>query len=155
MGNTLTIIVTAVIVAGIVWWVTRKWWVAVIPLIAIALQSSVFVTATWLTDRQRPTVEKLDPAPPTSSYPSGHEGATTALYMTVILLATRIRNPVLRWLIIVVAAAMPAIVAFARVYRGMHHVTDVSVGIINGTVCGLLAWGYLRRDPTATKPPAR
>jgi membrane-associated phospholipid phosphatase len=27
----------------------------------------------------------------------------------------------------------------------MHHLTDVLVGFLNGIVCAILAWGYLRR----------
>ncbi|HQV92774.1 MAG TPA: phosphatase PAP2 family protein, partial [Phycicoccus sp.] len=33
----------------------------------------------------------------------------------------------------------------ARLYRGMHHISDVTVGMINGIVSALLAWHYLRR----------
>jgi PAP2 superfamily len=38
-------------------------------------------------------------------------------------------------------------VSYARLYRGAHHVSDVAWGIINGVVCALLAWNYLRREP--------
>ena len=62
-----------------------QWWVAVIPAIAIALQATIFVIATAIIGRPRPEVPKLDPAPPTSSYPSGHVGASTALYLSLAL----------------------------------------------------------------------
>ena len=34
----------------------------------------------------------------------------------------------------------------AVLHSDRHHVTDVLVGMVNGLVCALLAWGYLRRD---------
>jgi undecaprenyl-diphosphatase len=36
-------------------------------------------------------------------------------------------------------------VAYARLYRGMHHLSDVLVGFLNGIVRAVLAWNYLRR----------
>jgi membrane-associated phospholipid phosphatase len=31
----------------------------------------------------------------------------------------------------------------------MHHVSDVSVAIVNGLIAALLAWGWLRRSPSS------
>lgn len=156
IGNTEVIIATCVLVVVVLWWRTRQWWLAVVPAIAIWVQASVFVLATAVVGRDRPDVEHLDPAPPTSSYPSGHVGASTALYLTFALLAQRIRRPWLRWVVTAVCLLVPLLVGYARLYRGMHHVTDVLVGYLNGIVCAGLAWGYLRRDggPTATSDEA-
>ncbi len=152
VGNTEYVIAVCVIVALIVLWRTKEWWYAVVPVIAISIQATVFVLATLVIDRDRPQVEKLDPAPPTSSYPSGHQGASTALYLTFALMAaSRIRNGALRALVVVVCIVLPCLVMYARLYRGMHHVTDVSVGAINGIVSALLAWGYLRRGDSRTR----
>lgn len=150
IGNTPSIIATAFVAGLIILIVTRKWWLAVMPLIAISVQSSIFVLATWVTDRPRPYVEdhsiaKLDPAPPTSSYPSGHEAATTALYLTLLFFCLRIRNPALRGITVVLACLPPFLVGFARTYRGMHHFSDVVVGFVLGIVCAVLTWQWLRR----------
>jgi undecaprenyl-diphosphatase len=144
-GDTPKVEVLAAVVAVVVLVVTRKWWVAVVPLIAIALQATVFVVATHVTGRHRPLVPHLDHGPETSSYPSGHVGAAAAIYATVVLLGLRITRPVLRWPVVVVAVVVPLLVAFSRVYRGMHHVTDVGVGLLVGAAAALLAWGWLRR----------
>jgi membrane-associated phospholipid phosphatase len=37
-------------------------------------------------------------------------------------------------------------VATARLYRGMHRVSDVVVAIVNGSIAALLAWCWLRRS---------
>jgi undecaprenyl-diphosphatase len=90
-------------------------------------------------------VSHLDPAPPTSSYPSGHVGAATALYVSFALLAQSIERPVLRRLVTAVFLLIPVLVAYARLYRGMHHLSDILIGALNGLACALLAWAYLRR----------
>jgi membrane-associated phospholipid phosphatase len=151
IGNTEIVIGVCVVVVALVWWRTKQWWYAIVPAVAIAAQASVFVAATTLTDRKRPTVEHLDPAPPTSSYPSGHMGASTALYLTFALMAQRIETAWLRRLVTVVCAVVPLLVGYARLYRGMHHLVDILVGLVNGVVCALLAWNYLRRRTTGDR----
>ena len=145
IGNTEIVIGVCVIAVALIWWRTKQWWYAVVPAIAIALQASVFVAATAIADRPRPTVQHLDPAPPTSSYPSGHMGASTALYLTFALMAQRIETAWLRRLVTAVCVIIPLLVGYARLYRGMHHLLDILVGMVNGIVCALLAWNYLRR----------
>ena len=149
IGNTEYVIAVCLVVVAIVWWRTKQWWFAVVPLAAIGLQATIFVVAAWVVGRERPDVKLLDPAPPTSSYPSGHVGASTALYVTFALMATRIRNVVVRRLVIALCIVAPLLVGYARLYRGAHHPTDVLWGVINGVVCALLAWNYLRREPAA------
>lgn len=152
-GNTEIVIGVTLMAIALAWWRTRAWWYAVVPGIAVSVQATVFVLATWVTGRERPDVEQLDPAPPTSSYPSGHAGASTALCLTLLLMGHRIRTPWLRTLVTVVCGIVPLLVTFARFYRGMHHLSDCVVGVANGIACAALAWGYLRRAdrvPTTT-----
>lgn len=152
-GATVSIIGVCLIVVALVWWRTRQWWYAVIPLIAISAQALVFFFTTLLIDRERPDVEKLDESPPTSSFPSGHTGAATGLYFTFALMALRIRRPALRAVVVTVCLLVPFLVATARLYRGMHHLSDLVVAIVNGLVACLLAWHWLRRDPDARNEP--
>ncbi|MBZ5741002.1 phosphatase PAP2 family protein [Nocardioides mangrovi] len=146
-GATVSIIGVCVVVVAVVWWRTRQWWFAVIPLIAISAQALVFFFTTLLIDRERPHVEKLDDSPPTSSFPSGHTGAATGLYFTLALMALRIRQPALRAVVVTVCLLIPFCVGTARLYRGMHHVSDVVVAMVNGALACLLAWNWLRRTP--------
>ena len=64
-------------------------------------------------------------------------------------MATRIENPVVRRVVITLCVIAPLSVAYARLYRGAHHVSDILVGLLNGAVCAVLAWLYLRRDPSS------
>ena len=144
VGNTEYVIAVCVLVSAILLWRTRDLLFSVVPVIAISLQATIFVLATLVVGRPRPRVPHLDPAPPTSSYPSGHVGASTALYLALALLAARIERTWLRVLTTVVCLALPLLVTYARLYRGMHHVSDVAVGMLNGIACALLAWGWWR-----------
>ncbi len=145
VGNTEIIIGVCAVVVAILWWRTRRWWFAVIPAIAISLQATIFVTVSAVIGRSRPDVSHLDPAPPTSSYPSGHVGASVALYTSLAIMATTIERTWLRRTVIGVCSVIPILVAYARLYRGMHHLSDVIVGAINGLVCAALAAGCLVR----------
>lgn len=147
IGNTEFIIGGCVLAIGLFWWRTREWWVAIIPGIAVAVQAAVFMLSALVVGRERPDVEHLDEAPPTSGFPSGHTGASVAFYLSVALLARRIRNRWLRYVVTTLCVAVPVLVAYARLYRGMHHPTDVGVGAVNGLVCVVLGWRYLSRRP--------
>jgi membrane-associated phospholipid phosphatase len=93
----------------------------------------------------RPSREHLDPAPPTSSFPSGHTGAATALYVGIAtVVAWRVRHKLLRVLLVALFVAVPILVAVSRLYRGMHHPTDVVFGALNGLACLAVAV-YARR----------
>jgi len=146
VGNTEIVLGVCVLMVALIWWRTRQWWVAVLPAIAVAVQASVFVLAAAVSGRARPDVAHLDPAPPTSSYPSGHVGASTALYFTLAAVAQRIQNASLRRIVTLGCLVLPLLVAYARLYRGMHHLSDVIVGFLNGLASALIAWGYLRRS---------
>ena len=152
VGQTEVIIAACVTAIAALWWRTRRWWFSVVPGIAVSLQAMVFVTAAAVVGRERPDAEQLDVSPPTSSFPSGHVGASTAFYVTLALLSRRIRRPALRWLATTACLLVPALVAYSRLYRGMHHPTDVAVGAVNGLTCAWLAWRYLRRDDRGGAP---
>ena len=159
-GQTQYAIAVCVLVVAVFWWRTRQWWLAVVPSIALGLQAVLFFTSSLLVGRERPEVGLLDDSPPTTAFPSGHTSAAAALYVTLALLCQRITRPWLRWGLTVVCLLVPFAVATARLYRGMHHPTDVVVGLVNGVVCArarvaVPAPGRLARRPTAARPTPR
>jgi undecaprenyl-diphosphatase len=154
IGTTEFIIGACVLFVALFWWRTKQWWLALVPPQAIAVQAIVFMTSALVVGRERPDVEKLDDSPPTSSFPSGHTGASTAFYVVLAMLAQRIGNRALRIAVTVVCLLVPLAVGTARLYRGMHSLTDVTVGLLNGLVCAFLAWNYLRRDTSGASTKA-
>ena len=107
IGTTEFIIGACVLFVALFWWRTKQWWLALVPPQAIAVQAIVFMTAALVVGRERPDVEKLDDSPPTSTYPSGHTGASTAFYVVLAMLAQRIGNRVLRVVVTVVCLLDP------------------------------------------------
>lgn len=143
-GNTEVVIGVCVVVVALVLWRTRDWRWSAVPAISIALQATIFLFATMAVGRQRPPAIPLDTSPPTSSYPSGHTGASTALYASLLLMAQQVERAWLRRTVTTVCALVPVLVGVARLYRGAHHLSDVLAGMLNGVACAALAYGWWR-----------
>jgi undecaprenyl-diphosphatase len=167
VGDTLTVIAIAVLV-GIALLIARRWASAMLLATALLAEVSVFVATTVLIPRDRPNVEQLDVSPPTSSYPSGHTAASTALWMSLaVIVGWNFRSTAARVAVWIVAFAVGPIVGFSRIYRGMHHPLDVAVGFGLGTACVAVAFLAVRawvgradheveapsRDETTTEEP--
>ncbi|MFF5703591.1 diacylglycerol kinase family protein [Streptomyces sp. NPDC012794] len=130
---------------------------AVFLAVAVAAQSAVFLLVTLAVERPRPDVPHLDAAPPTSSFPSGHVGASVALFGGLaVLVALRPRGdrPWVRRALVTALLLVPVLVAFSRVYRGMHHLSDGVGGLLNGA-CTLLVVAYALLLPAPPRPFAR
>jgi membrane-associated phospholipid phosphatase len=111
--------------------VFHRWREAMFVAGVVALEVAVFLVTTLVINRPRPLVTHLDVAPPTSSFPSGHTAAALALYGAVVLVARYhgVRWPV--WLLLMIPLAVGA----SRLYRGMHHPSDVIAGLLLATAC--------------------
>jgi membrane-associated phospholipid phosphatase len=111
----------------------KQWRVGVFLIFALGLESGAYRVTTLLVPRHRPEVHRLESLPVNASYPSGHTAAAIAVYCGLALLITsRISTLAPRIFIWAAAAAIPVYVAFARMYRGMHHPLDVFGGVVIG-----------------------
>lgn len=107
---------------------------------AIGAEAATYRVATSLIHRQRPNVPRLDQLPAEASYYSGHTAASVAVYVGLALLLTsRIRSVAARRACWIVAIAIPLLVGLSRMYRGMHHPTDVAAGTLVGIGAVLVA----------------
>ena len=128
----------------------RHWRVAAFILTAIAVEAATYRVATLAIQRERPRVPRLDHLPVDASYYSGHTAASVAVYCGVALLITSaVRNGAARCAVWFVAIAIPLLVALSRMYRGMHHPTDVTAGAIWGIGSILVAIMAARAAATA------
>jgi len=108
-----------------------RWLESMFLAVSLIGEVSIFVSTTLLVERHRPAVPRLDGAPPTSSFPSGHTAASVALYGGLALIAWHAaRSAWLRLAATALAVGMPIGVALARLYRGMHNPTDVLAGAL-------------------------
>lgn len=139
-------------------WRLRRWHEPLLVLACMAGELTIFMVSAAAVGRARPTIPHLDDDPPTSSFPSGHTSAAVALYGC---LAHLVGHPDLRpatthpganRVIDAVVAGLqagwwviPVLVGTSRVYRGMHHPSDVLVGAAaSGAWTGLVLRGGSR-----------
>jgi membrane-associated phospholipid phosphatase len=136
---------TILLVAGIsvaVLLIRRLWYEAAFVVIGLCIESSAFLVTALIVDRPRPTIEPLDPLPVTSSFPSGHAAAAIALYVGLaIVISSHTERRAIRVPVWIAAIVLPIWVGLSRVYRGMHHPTDVLASIVLGV--GALCFALL------------
>lgn len=158
LGNTAAIVGALVVVAGALRLALKRWNESIFLVVAVSGQALVFFCTQLLLTRQRPHVKRLDSSPPTSSYPSGHTGAATALFVgSAMLIIWYVRRRWVEILAVTVFLTVPLLVAYGRLYRGMHHPTDVLVAFLNGLACVAIAGVFVlgRRSWGADRPPLR
>jgi len=77
------------------------------------------------------------------SYPSGHSVSTSALYLTIAIIAGHyVQHPGARAAILLAVSAVLVMVGASRVYLGVHYATDVVSGISLGAAWALLLAGF-------------
>ncbi len=158
LSDTLVKVILVAIVGGAMVVVWRRWHDGVFLALAVILEATVFVTSSFIVDRDRPPVDQLDPPAPSGSFPSGHTAAAVAFYAGLfVVVCWHTRNRVVRAIFALIAVAAPLVVGVSRVWRGMHHPLDVIAGFLLGLaalyiVRGALAKGVAeidRQDPNA------
>ena len=115
-----------------------------IALVVIAAGSAALP---WLVKlivaRPRPTFEHLQQLS-SLSFPSEHTTQAAAIYLTIAILLSKGLNRGLRELVIVLALLIAVVVAWSRVYLGVHYPSDVAAGLILGWSWALLVFHWAR-----------
>jgi membrane-associated phospholipid phosphatase len=138
LASTPVIIAVTVLAAIVLRLTLKRWRESIFLCAAVCAQALVFFLATLVIDRPRPDVDHMDTSPPTSSFPSGHTSAAVALYLGLAVILYRVASRTwlkrAAWLLVLV----PVAVALSRLYRGMHHPSDVLASFLNGGICVLV-----------------
>ncbi len=133
--NTVPVVLGAALVVGFLS-LRKRFAEAAFLTLALVLEISVFLSVTFVVARPRPAVHRLNSTPSTSSFPSGHTAAATVLFVGIaLIIACCTRNHLARIASALLAVGIAAAVGFARVYRGLHHPTDVIIGFLFGLAC--------------------
>ena len=122
-------LVLAVVLAGSAW--RRPWLLARVGS-TILVAESVSGLLKDRIGRERPPLHDPEPAtlvalPHTSSFPSGHSTVAFACATVLALSVPRLRWPLY---------ALAALIAFSRVYVGVHYPFDVLAGAVLGVAIG-------------------
>lgn len=164
IGNTAAITAVALVFCPLAVALLRQLRPALFVALALIGQATIFVSTAKVTGRQRPDVPHLDGSLPTSSFPSGHIAATICLYVTIAIVVMTRTGRWWRWLALAAAVVLPCLVMVARLYRGMHHPTDVFGSVLLAALWIILLWWVVRPAggrvagddglPAAGRPPA-
>ena len=134
--GTGVVVMMVVAVAALFLWLTRHKHSAALLLVATSVG---IVINSFLKDvfhRDRPAIFDWGTEVFSSSFPSGHAMSAAIVYGTVAYLAARLqRTHVARTLTIGAALILILLIAFSRIYLGVHYPSDTLAGLLVG-----LAW---------------
>jgi membrane-associated phospholipid phosphatase len=160
LANTVTCIALLIVMVVVLRVWLGRWRESVVLFAALVGELAIFLAVSAIVNRPRPDVPQLDVAPPTSSFPSGHMGAAVAFYGCLAIIVMRQLRP--KWFaatITTVLCLLPIVVGVSRMYRGMHHPTDVLAGVVCGglwlaLVLTVLLPAQHRRAASLTRRPS-
>jgi undecaprenyl-diphosphatase len=108
------------LVLAILW---RRPWVLATTVAAVVASDLLATLLKLAIPRHRPRVHQLVPGPKDHSFPSGHSATAFAGATVLSFYAPRLRVPLF---------ALAALIAFSRVYVGVHWPLDVLAGALLG-----------------------
>ncbi|HET9848743.1 MAG TPA: phosphatase PAP2 family protein [Candidatus Dormibacteraeota bacterium] len=136
LGSSVFLIPLCIVVAGWLWRSHRTLRPAVNLALAIGGAAALYDLVKPLVGRMRPPAALQYGAPDTDfAFPSGHATQSASFYAMLVVVLTNWVWPHRRVLLSLVVALIVAIVAMARIYLGVHWLTDVLAGLALG-----LAW---------------
>jgi len=159
LHSTIAVSCYAGVVAAALAW-RRQWRHLATVFVCVAGGLTLNVLMKLAFHRARPVLD--DPLLTLTSYsfPSGHVAGSTLMYGLIVAWTfTRTRRPLVRAAVAVAAASAIAIVAFTRMYLGVHYLSDVAAAFAEGVAWLALCLGALAafwgRAPLAAGAAAR
>lgn len=151
LSDTVVKVVATTVLVAIMLYAWRRWHEAVFVTLTLMFEASAYSISAFIVDRPRPDVERLTMSSVDNSFPSGHVAAATVYLALAVVVFWHTRNIWLRALSTVVFAAVALLVAWARLYEGMHFLSDVVAGVILGLISIWIVYTIMGR-PRGTYP---
>ena len=156
LHSTIAVSCYAGVVAAALAW-RRQWRHVATVLVCVAGGLTLNVLMKLAFQRARPVFDEPLLTLTSYSFPSGHVAGSTLMYGLIVAWAfTRTRRPLVRAASAVAAAGAIALVAFTRMYLGVHYLSDVAAAFAEGVawlaLCLSALTAYWGRAPLP--PPA-
>jgi undecaprenyl-diphosphatase len=152
-SDTLTKVLLGVVLLPLFLWLFRRWHEYALIFAGLVLEVAVFGLSSSVVGRDRPPVERLDGAP-TQSFPSGHIAAATVFYGGLaVVIFMRTRHAGARIVAVLIGGLMPLVVMSARLYLGMHYLTDAIGGLLLGVTVLVVMYRVVHRTLPADESP--
>ena len=136
--------VLSAIVAFFLWRTQHRYWFLSFVL-AMAGGGLLNTVLKFLFHRARPSWDDPVLTLSSSSFPSGHTAGATLFYgFLAVFMTYQMKKAGARALAIVVSALMVALVGFARIYLGVHYLSDVLAAMSMSTVWLVLCLLFVR-----------
>jgi membrane-associated phospholipid phosphatase len=137
--------VVVLVLLPLMLWLCHRWHDWALVTIALVFEMTVFAVTSKLVRRDRPIVEHVDQ---TFGWPSGHIAAAVVLYAGLAMVVfAHTRSKLWRILCAIAAVAVSAVIGGARLYLGLHYLTDA----IGGAVLGALSLLVVRNALVRTR----
>jgi undecaprenyl-diphosphatase len=134
-GSMSVLLPGAVVVGVALWWRYRSLLLAVVPWVALQINSSLVAVLKRTFDVARPPQENWLSGAAGGSFPSGHVANTTALLIAVAAVVfIHETSLAVRRACIVIATSGIVMMAWTRLALNVHWLSDVLAGAIVGTV---------------------
>ncbi len=129
----------------------NKWNAIKIAAISISSTAVMFLLK-FILQRERPIVPLIVKAHG-FSFPSGHSFTSLCFFgMLMYIVYKKIKQPAIRWILIVIMILLVLFVGFSRVYLKLHYASDVIAGFCLGIIWLLLAKWFLFKAEQKTGP---
>jgi len=140
----------------------HRWYSIKLPAIAISSLLLMFILKN-IFGRERPLIPLLEEARGLS-FPSGHALMSVTFYgLLIYIVWHEVKNPTLKWALIIALLLLIHLIAFSRIYLRVHYTTDVIAGLAMGFIWLVFSLKALRQlekysrrniDPVVKEAPA-
>ena len=116
---------------------------AAVAMAGAALLDNVIKT---VADRARPHLADPVASAPGKSFPSGHALESLVGVAIILVVVLPLMRPLWRWVVVVAATVLLALIGFARITLGVHYLSDVlggwvfAAGWVAATCAGFRVW---------------